>query len=185
MNNLLTMYQSIFAKIETTTNNWFLPSAARLVFAGTLFVYFIKSGMTKLGDGFFGFLSPSTGAYGQIFPKAMELVGFDTSQLSWFHWLVAVAGTWAEFILPVAVLLGLFTRFAAFGMIGFVFVQSYVDVFGHGLGAKFIGTWFDSNPSAIIFDQRAFWVLMLLILVVRGAGPLSLDRVLGIEKTAE
>jgi putative oxidoreductase len=49
---------------------------------------------------------------------------------------------------------------------------------GHGLGAADIGTWFDRNPAALIVDQRAFWLFLLLVLVLRGAGPLSLDRLL-------
>jgi putative oxidoreductase len=29
-------------------------------------------------------------------------------------------------------------------------------------------------------DQRALWIFVLVILVLRGAGPFSLDRLLGI-----
>ena len=155
-----------------------MPLLARLLFAGILFVYYINSGLTKLGDGILGIFRPSDGAYIQIFPKAMDAVFYDSSQLGFFHWLVALAGTWAEFILPVAILLGLFTRLAALGMIGFVIVQSVVDITGHGLAAKDIGTWFDGNASAIILDQRALWVFLLLVLVAKGGGALSLDRVL-------
>lgn len=153
-------------------------TAARVIFAGVLFVYYWNSAVTKLGDGFFGFLFPSTGAYVQIFPKAMEAAGYDVSQLGFFHWLVAVAGMWAEFILPVLVVIGLATRLAALGMIGFVLVQSLVDITGHGLGAADIGAWFDGNPSALIMDQRAFWVFLLGYIVLRGAGPISVDAVL-------
>jgi putative oxidoreductase len=32
-----------------------LPTLARLTFAGVLLIYFWNSGMTKLGDGMFGF----------------------------------------------------------------------------------------------------------------------------------
>lgn len=155
-----------------------LTTAARLVFAGVLFSYFWASGLTKLGDGVFGFLSPSVGGYAQIFPHAMEAVGFDISQMSWFQWLVVVAGTVAEFILPILILIGLLTRLAAVGMIGFIVVQSLTDVYGHGLDPTTIGTWFDRASGALIADQRAYWTLGLLILVMKGAGPLSLDKVL-------
>mgnify|MGYP002635874144 CR=1 FL=1 len=156
-----------------------LPTLARLVFAGVLLVYYWNSGLTKLGDGLFGFLSPSSGAYVQIFPKAMEAAGYDTSQLSLFHWAVVVAGTLAEFILPALIVLGLLTRLAAVGMIGFIVVQSLTDLFGHGGIAHegTLGAWFDRASDALILDQRAFWVLALLILVFKGAGALSLDRV--------
>lgn len=153
-----------------------LPTLARLSFAGVLLVYYWNSAGTKLGDGVFGVFSPSFGAYAQIFPKTMEAISYDVSQLGLFHWAVVVAGTVAEYVLPLLILLGLLTRLAALGMIGFVFVQSWVDIHGHGLGAEDIGAWFDGNASALILDQRAFWVLALLILVLRGAGPISLDR---------
>jgi len=153
-----------------------LTTTARLIFAGTLFYYYFNSGLLKLGEGFAGLFQPSFGAYGSIFPRAFEAVGYDVSQLGTFHWAVALAGTWAELILPVLILVGLLTRLAALGMIGFVIVQSVVDIVGHGIAAADIGAWFDRLPNAAIVDQRAFWVFLLLVLVFKGAGPLSLDR---------
>ena len=158
-----------------------IPLLARFVFAAVLVMYFLRSGITKLGDGFFGFLLPSDGAYIQIFPKAVEALGYDTSQLNFFHWLIAVGGTWAEFILPIAVVIGLATRLAALGMIGFIFVQSFVDVTGHGVGGKDLGAWFDGASGALIMDQRTLWVFLLLILVTMGGGRLSIDRMLGLK----
>ena len=157
-----------------------LPLLARFLFAAVLLVYFWKSGTTKLGDGLFGFLSPSTGAYAQIFPKAFEAVGYDSSQLSVFHWAVVVAGTWAEFLLPLLIMLGLLTRLAALGMIGFIVVQSLTDLFGHGGidQPETLGAWCDRAPDAVILDQRLLWVFLLAVLVIKGAGALSLDRLL-------
>jgi len=161
-----------------------LPLTSRFVFAAVLFMYYWNSGLTKLGDGFFGFLSPSSGAYVQIFPKAMEAAGYDTSQLSLFHTLVVLAGTWAEFILPILIVIGLLTRFAALGMIGFIIMQSLTDLFGHGGLAHdgTLGAWFDRMSDALILDQRSFWVLGLLILVFKGAGWLSVDRLLSAKR---
>jgi putative oxidoreductase len=155
-----------------------LPTLARLVFAGVLLMYFWASGITKLGPGTFGFLHPSDGAYAQIFPRAFEAVGYDSSQLGVFAWAVAVAGTLAEFVLPLLIVLGLFTRFAALGLIGFAVVQSLTDIYGHGADAATIGAWFDRASDALIMDQRALWVVLLLVLVFKGAGPLSADRAL-------
>ena len=157
-----------------------LPSAARAVFAAVLLVYFWASALTKLGDGVLGVLRPSTGAYAQIFPKAIEAAGYDASQLSLFHHLVVLAGTWAEFLLPALVVLGLLTRVASLGMIGFIAVQSLTDLFGHGglAHAETLGAWFDRAPDAVILDQRALWLLPLLVLVLRGGGAISLDRLL-------
>jgi len=174
MTTLLDPYRTFGARLDALAPA-LLPTLARLVFLLVLFWYFINSGLTKLGDGVFGFLAPSTGAYVQIFPKALEAVSYDTSQLSVLHWGVATAGTIAEFVLPVLIIIGLFTRLAALGMIGFIAVQSLTDIYAHGLGAGDIGSWFDNNASALILDQRAFWVFLLVVLIMRGAGPLSVD----------
>ena len=157
--------------------NTILPTLARFVFAATLLFYFWNSGLTKFDLNPF---SPRLNGYAQIFPKAMEAVGYDASQLSMFHWAVVVAGTFAEFILPLLIVIGLFTRFAAFGMIGFVVVQSLTDLYGHGGidQPTTLGTWFDGLPTGTILDQRAFWMVVLVTLVLKGAGPLSVDRVL-------
>lgn len=179
MTALVNLHNMIFDAIERGLGG-LLPLLSRFIFAAVLFLYYWNSGLTKIGDGIFGFLQPSVGAYAQIFPKAMEAVTYDTSQLSVFHWLVVVAGTWAEFILPVLIVLGLFTRLAALGMIGFIVVQSLTDLYGHGgiEHAETLGAWFDRIPDAVILDQRAFWVFTLTVLVLKGAGALSLDRIL-------
>lgn len=155
-----------------------LPTLARLVFAGVLAGYFWASASTKLGEGILGFLAPSDGAYVQIFPKAMEAAGYDASQLGLFHWAVVVAGTLAELLLPLLLLVGLFTRIAAVGMLGFVIVQSLTDIHGHGVGGDDLGRWFDAASGALILDQRGLWAFVLVVLVFCGAGPFSLDRLL-------
>ena len=155
-----------------------LPLLARLTFAGVLLVYFWASASTKLGEGLTGLVLPDASAYIQIFPKAVEAVGYDTGQLSVLHWLIVLAGTWAEFLLPLLIVIGLFTRVAALCMAGFVVMQSLTDVFGHAVGGDDLGAWFDRASSALIFDQRGLWLLLLAVLVLCGAGPLSADRVL-------
>ena len=122
--------------------DWLVPTLARLVFAGVLLSYFWVSGLTKLGDGLFGIFMPSAGAYAQIFPRAMEAVGYDHGQLGVLHWLVVLAGTWAEFLLSFLIVTGLLTRLAALGMIGFVALQTLTDLFGHGAIAEPGGKWF-------------------------------------------
>ena len=88
-----------------------------------------------------------------------------------------MAGTYAEYIL-LLIIIGFLTRLAAIGMIGFVVVQSIVDITGHGVGWADWGAWFDKASGALIMDQRTLWVFVLLVLVVRGAGPFSVDRLL-------
>ncbi|UOA31255.1 hypothetical protein DSM110093_01018 [Sulfitobacter sp. DSM 110093] len=175
MSQLLGRYRNATDRLESA--DWLLSTLARFLFAAVLLVYFVNAGLTKLGDGPLGILSPSTGAYAQIFPRAFEAVGYDSSALGLFHWLVVVAGTLAEFILPVLLVLGLLTRLSALAMIGFVTVQSLTDLFGHGQWSA-LGSWFDRFPDAHILDQRALWVFLLSVLILKGAGPLSLDRLL-------
>jgi len=155
-----------------------LPLLARFAFAAVLMLYYWASALTKVGDGLFGLFKPSLGAYAQIFPRAMEAAGYDAAQLGTFHWAVVTAGTLAEFILPALILVGLLTRLAALGMIGFVVVQSLTDIVGHAADPGTIGAWFDRLPDSVILDQRLLWVFVLLTLVLKGAGPLSLDRLI-------
>lgn len=178
MNLLVSLHARIFDRIDAQ-GDWLLPTLARFVFAATLLGYFWASAKTKLGDGFFGFLKPSTGAYAQIFPQKAEAVLYDASQFSILEKLVILAGTWAEFILPLLIVIGLLTRLASIGMIGFVIVQSLTDILGHGADASTIGAWFDRVSDSHIMDQRAFWTFTLIVLVVKGAGPLSVDVLLG------
>jgi putative oxidoreductase len=175
MNSVIGNYRAL-AGIAARQGDWLLPTLARLVFAGVLFGYFWASAMTKL-DGPF---TPSTGAFAQIFPRAFEAAGYDAGQMGLWSRLVVLAGSWAEVVLPVLIVLGLLTRLAALGMVGFVLVQSLTDVYGHGAGA---GAWFDRASDALILDQRAFWVLLLAVLILKGPGPISADRVLGVEPT--
>ncbi|UWR21471.1 DoxX family protein [Sulfitobacter sp. S190] len=178
MNALFSTYRSITTRLDRA--DWLLPTLARFLFAAILLMYFWVSGLTKLGDGFMGIFAPSTGAYVQIFPRMMEAVGYDTSQFSLFHKLVVLAGTWAEFILPALIVLGLLTRLSALGMIGFIVVQSLTDLYGHNgwEDSTVLGAWFDRFPDAAILDQRALWVFLLIVLVIKGAGPISFDRAL-------
>lgn len=178
MTAITNLYNSIMGLVLKALGDWFLPTFARFSFAAVLLMYFWNSAKTKLGNGILGVFSPSDNAYIQMFPKTVEALGYDTSQLGVFHWFVAFAGTAAEFILPMLIIIGLFTRLAAIGMIGFVFVQSVVDIYGHGVGGKDIGGWFDGPSNALILDQRLMWVLLFAILIVKGAGPLSVDRLL-------
>jgi putative oxidoreductase len=177
MQRLIGLHDGFFARIERLSPA-ILPTLARLIFAGVLLIYFWNSARTKVGPGVFGFLHPSTGGYAQIFPRAMEAVQFDVSKLGAFHWLVVEAGIVAEVLLPLLIVAGLLTRLAALGMIGFILVQSATDIRGHGVDPATIGAWFDRASGAVILDQRAFWMLGLLTLVMLGAGPLSLDRLL-------
>lgn len=179
IDSLTRLHDRVFGMLEIETQDWFLGLAARFVFAATLLIYFWKSAATKLGDGILGFLTPSSGAYIQIFPKAFEAAGYDSSALGLHQHLIVILGTWAEFILPALIVIGLLTRLASLGFIGFIAVMTIVDITGHSVDATTIGAWFDGDPAALIMDQRAFWIFLLLVLVIKGGGKLSVDHLLG------
>jgi len=176
MNTLISLYNRVTLALGAIAP-FALPTLARLTFAGVLAGYYWASASTKIGPGVLGFLMPADGAYIQIFPRTVEALGYDFGQLTAFHWAVVTAGMWAEFLLPLLIILGLLTRLSALGMIGFIALQSFVDIYGHGVDAATTGAWFDRASDGLILDQRSFWVLTLLILVLRGAGPLSLDAI--------
>ncbi len=166
------LHDHLFGAIERALDGWGIEFGARLVFALTLMVYYLNSATTKLGDGLFGVFAPSAGAFAQILPPIAEQYVYDTSAIPFFPWhLIVIAGTLAEIVLPVLILVGLFTRLAALGMIGFVVVQTIVDVAFHSVK---LGAWFNVQASELL-DQRVLWAFLLLLLVVRGAGALSLD----------
>ena len=170
------LHDRAFHCIEAGAEGWVLGLLARLVFAAVLLVYYLNSAATKVGDGIAGFFSISDNAYFQIVPKVVEAHGYDATAVPFFPYdLIVVFGTYAEFLLPLLIVLGLLTRLAALGMIGFVLVQSYVDVTAHGADAETIGAWFDNLAGAAILDQRALWVFLLTTLAIKGAGRVSLD----------
>lgn len=173
----LALYQRVSESLTRLTPVA-LPIVARFVFAAVLAGYFWNSARTKLGDGLLGILHPSDGAYIQVFPKVVEAANYDISQLTLFHWAIVEAGMLAELILPLLLILGLFTRLAALGMIGFTLVQSATDVWGHGVAGDDLGRWFDATSGALILDQRSLWGLLFVTLIFTGGGALSLDRLL-------
>ncbi|MGF1594126.1 MAG: DoxX family protein [Kiloniellaceae bacterium] len=179
ISRLSQLHARVFGQLEGRLDGWFLGLLARFAFAAVLLVYYLNSAATKVGDGVLGFFSVGANAWFQILPPVVEAYGYDVSQVPFFPWgIVVFAGTYAEFVLPVVIVLGLFTRLASLGMIGFIVVQSYVDIAFHGVDDKTIGAWFDRFSDAAILDQRLLWVFLLLTLVVKGAGAVSLDWVL-------
>ncbi|MTI03806.1 MULTISPECIES: DoxX family membrane protein [Alphaproteobacteria] len=169
MTALISFHNSALGKLDHASN-WLTPTLARLVFVAVLLVYYWNSATLKIDGSIF---SPSAGAFGQIFPKAAEAVLYDVSQMTLYQRVVIFLGTVAEFVLPALLLVGLLTRLAAVGMIGFVWVQTLVDVNGHGIK---LGSLFDN--AITLMDQRVMWTFLFLVIAINGAGPISLDRLL-------
>ena len=68
--------------------------------------------------------------------------------------------SYAEFVLPICLLLGFATRFAALGMLIItVLIQIYVA------------------PDAL-WSVHVFWAAILLVLLSRGPGPISVDAII-------
>ncbi len=177
---LRTLHDSAFGAVERATQGWFMGLFARFAFASALMVFFLNSALTKVGSGFPGFLVPVSNAYAQMLPAVAERYGYSAANIPFFPYkLIVFAGTHAEFVLPVMIVLGLFTRLASLGMIGFIGVMTLVDIYGHGADAKAIGGLFDRVQDSAISDQRLLWLVPLVYLVLRGAGSLSLDAVAG------
>lgn len=74
--------------------------------------------------------------------------------------LAAQTATLAEHVLPVLLVLGLATRLSALGLLGMTIV---IQIFVY--------------PNS--WPDHALWATALLLLVLRGPGPLSLDHLLG------
>ncbi len=182
---LIRLHDAFFAAVERACADWAPGLLARFAFAATLLVYFWNAALTKIGEGALGFLSISDAAYFQILPPVIETYGYDASAVPVLPWgVIVAAGTYAEFVLPALIVLGLATRLAALGMIVFVLVQSYVDIAFHGVDARTVGALFDRFPDAAILDQRLLWVAVLAPLAIRGGGALSLDALLARRRAA-
>lgn len=171
------IHNTVFHAVHQHLHSWFPGLFARFVFAGVLLVYYLHSAKTKVGDGLAGFFQIDDAAYFQIIPTVVEQFDYDASQIPLVPYkLIVYAGSYAEFILPILIVIGLFTRLAAIGMLVFVVVQSIVDVVGHHVGADTLGRWFDRFSDATILDQRAMWSVLLVYLIIYGAGKVSLDH---------
>ncbi|MDF1607878.1 DoxX family membrane protein [Hoeflea sp. YIM 152468] len=173
------LHHRAFGYLEQLGDSWLLGLIARFVFASVLWAYYLNSAKTKVGEGVSGFFSIAPGAYYQIALPAVEAAGGDVDAVAFLPWgLLVVMGTYAEFILPLLIVIGLFARLAAIAMMGFIAVQTLVDITVHQIGAESIGALFDRFPDGLIADQRLLWLVPLLVIALKGPGLLSADALL-------
>ena len=76
--------------------------------------------------------------------------------------LAAHLATYAEHIFPTLLVLGLFTRISALALLG---MTAVIQIFVY--------------PDA--WPTHLSWAALMLYLIGRGAGPLSLDRAIGVK----
>lgn len=172
LRKIVQVHGRIAARGEKALSGWFVGLSARLLFLAVLLPYYLNSAATKVGPGLFGVFNPTPGAFAQILPPVAERYVYDTAAIPFIPWhAIVIAGTLAEFALPILIVAGLLTRLSALGMIGFVVVQTIVDIAFHGAEA---GAWLD-RQAVDLLDQRLLWVFPLVMLVAFGAGRVSLD----------
>jgi len=111
---------------------------------------FWRSGQTKVEDGTWFTLTEST----------RELFRTEYAGVPLPADLAAPLANAAEHVLPALLVVGLFTRFSALGLIGMTLV---IQIFVY--------------PDAW-WTEHSLWIGLALILVARGGGKLSLDHLL-------
>lgn len=79
--------------------------------------------------------------------------------------LAAHIGAYTELSMPILLAFGLLTRFAALPLLGMTFI---IGIF------VYPGAW----------DTHLTWAALLLLIIARGPGIVSLDALLGIERRA-
>lgn len=154
------MYDNLTARLRTS-GDWVWPLVLRLI----MFWEFWDSGITKLrGSNWFENVQDK-------FPWPFSTF---SPELNW------LAATWGELVFSVMVLLGLFTRFAAFSLI-VITVVATVAVHWPAEYSSLAELWKGyviSNKGAGNFKLPLLFVVILLPLVFYGGGKLSLDHIL-------
>jgi len=129
-----------------------LPEALLLLVArlGAAAVFFV-SGRTKVQ----GLLTITDGAY-QLFATEYKVPLISP-------WLAAHLATYSEHLFPLLLVLGLFARIGALGLLG---MTAVIEIFVY--------------PDA--WPTHLSWAGLLLPILVRGPGALSLDWMFGIDR---
>lgn len=123
-----------------------LALAARVALGAIFFL----SGRTKVE----GFLTITDSAYA-LFREEYQVPLLPSE-------FAAHVATYAEHLFPVLLVLGLFTRFSAFALLG---MTAVIQIFVYS----------DAWPTHLS------WAALMLYLIGRGAGPVSLDHAIGVK----
>lgn len=174
---IMTNAASFYGFVVRRTEKWLAPFAGLFLRLVTAQV-FLSSGLSKWNGWFdfneqkydlflYEFFCPDPVRPGALLlcdPETMDYVD-GSAIVTLIESLAFTAGV-VEVLLPVLLIVGLFTRFAALGLIGMtLFIQFAVfPSWGH---------WW--NPAV-------WWFVALFAVLARGPGSFSLDRMIGLEK---
>ncbi|MBE9548838.1 MAG: DoxX family protein [Proteobacteria bacterium] len=163
--NLLKTYDDITARLKAT-GDYIWPLALRLI----MFWEFWEAGISKYrGDNWFADIPWADWQMG--FPFPFNLLPVD------LNWMLA---TWGELVFSILILLGLFTRFAAFSLLVITVVATaavHWPAEWNSLAELWNG-YVISPKGAGNFKLPLLFVLLLMPLIFHGGGKISLDYLL-------
>ena len=139
----LTRYDAITTRLSGALPESLVLAFVRVVLAGV----FWRSGQTKVVEGSWFTLTDTT----------YELFRTEYAGVPLPPEFAAVMANAAEHILPALLLVGLFTRFSALGLLGMTLVIQFFVY-----------------PDAW-WPEHSLWAALALILILRGGGRFSLD----------
>jgi putative oxidoreductase len=139
-------WNRVAAMLDALVSNSLLSLVARFAIAAIFFL----SGRTKVS----GLLTITPGAY-ELFRTEYKLPLVPPE-------IAVHMAAYAEHLFPILLVLGLFSRFSAFALLG---MTTVIEVFVY--------------PDA--WPTHLSWAGLLLIIIGRGAGKLSLDHWFGIK----
>ena len=142
--------RAVWNKLADTLTAWITLSALALISRMGIAAVFFFSGRTKVD----GFLTVNDSAY-SLFREEYQVPVIPPE-------IAAHMAAYAEHLFPLLLVLGLFTRFSAFALLG---MTAVIQIFVYP----------DAWPTHLL------WAGPLLFLIARGAGTVSLDHVFGVK----
>ena len=149
MSGLISLWNRVTGALSGTVGESIALLITRFALAGI----FWRSYKTKVVDGTWFEISDTTHF---LFQEEYSGVPLPAD-------FAAVMATYSEFLFPILLVLGLFTRFAGLALLGMTLVIQF----------------FVYTTSDFWWGTHIIWVAMAAILISRGGGLISLDALLG------